>query len=153
MLTKHVGSVTSKIHRRENRLVLVCGPVLLLTYKKYFPIAKLFPSGRQFPSGRNQRHKWFLVLSFYDETSTIVDCVTVRIVASAVFCSSRISCLKFHFESDHIAFALTAFKYSYRGYSKKKCDVSSHNKDKATRLVPLKTCTKNKTTSVGVEME
>ena len=44
-------------------------------------------------------------------------------------------------------------KYSYRGYSKKKCDVSSHNKDKATTLVPLKNCTKNKTTSVGVEME
>ena len=137
MLSKHVGSVTSKIHRRENRLILVCGPVLLLdTYKKYFPIAK------SFPSGRNQRHKWFLVLSFYDETSTIVDCVTVGIVASAVFCSSRISCLKFHFESDHIAIALTSFKYSYRGYSKEKCDVSSHSKDKATTLVPLKNFTK-----------
>ena len=93
------------------------------------------------------------MLSFYDETSTIVECVTVRIVASAVFCSSRISCLKFHFESDHIVIALTSFKYSYRGYSKKKCDVSSDNKDKATTLVPLKNCTENKTTSLGVEME
>ena len=82
------------------------------------------------------------MLSFYDETSTIVDCVTVGIVASAVFCSSRISCLKFHFESDHIAIALTSFKYSYRGYSKEKCDVSSHSKDKATTLIPLKNYTK-----------
>ena len=97
--------------------------------------------------------KWFLVLSFYDETSTMVDCVTVRLVVPAVFCSSRISCLKFQFELDNIAIALTSFKYSYRGYSKKKCDVSSHYKDKSTTLVPLKNCTKDKTTSVGVEME
>ena len=52
-----------------------------------------------------------------------VDCVAVRLVAKGAFFSSRISFLNFHCKSDHIAIALSSFKYSYRGYSMKKCDV------------------------------
>ena len=91
----------------------------------------------------------------------MVDCVTVRLTATGVFFLSRISCLKLRSESDHTAIAMTSFKCSFRGYSKKECDLSKRYKDNTT-LVPLKSCTKDisshlnschKTTSVGVKVE